>query len=239
MRRLVIAAHPDDEILGMGGTIKKLTKKGDKVKIAILATGITARRSNKFKNSTKYETEDYNINEISEQIETLRKEARQAAEIVGVKDVEFFDYPDNEMDLISNLQVTKTIEKLIEDFKPKTLYTHSNFDINIDHRIIHNATLTATRPNSNTSVNEVIAFEIPSSTEWYFPTQFSPNLFVDISKELPTKLKAMKKYSKEIRQFPHPRSVEALEAVAKRWGSVSGFRAAEAFTIIRELKSDF
>lgn len=239
MKRLVIAAHPDDEILGMGGTIKKLSKKGDKIKIAILATGINARRSTKFKNSSNYNETSLDDNEIKKQINSLRKEALQAAKIVGVTDVEFFDFPDNEMDTVSNLQVTKTIEKLIEKYKPATIFTHSNLDVNIDHRIIHNASLTATRPNSNTSVNQLIAFEIPSSTEWNFPSQFSPNLFVDIDKELQSKINAMKKYSKEIRKFPHPRSPEVLEAVARRWGSVSGFKAAEAFSIIRELKSNF
>ena len=83
-----------------------------------------------------------------------------------------------------------------------------------------------------------ISFEVPSSTEWFFPMQFSPNIFVDIAKELPSKLKAMKNYSKEIRNFPHPRSTEALEVIAKRWGSVSGFKSAEAFILIRHLRSD-
>ncbi len=237
MKILVIAAHPDDEVLGMGGTIKKLTKNGNSVKIVILATGISARRSVNFRNTTNYQIDSSKSQEIATQIKNLRKEAKKAAKILGTNDVEFHDFPDNEMDLVSNLEVTKTIESILKKFKPSIVYTHSEFDINIDHRIIHNATLTATRPNNSSSIKKVVSFEVPSSTEWNFPQQFSPNIFVDISKELPSKLKAMAVYSKEIRKFPHPRSKEALESVAKRWGTVSNFNAAEAFMLVRQLEN--
>ena len=139
------------------------------------------------------------------------------------------------MDTVSNLKITKTIEHIINDFKPPIVYTHSSIDINVDHRVIHDAVLTATRLKFSNSISEVISFEVPSSSEWNFPNVFSPNIFVDISKELKTKLKAMKAYKNEIEKFPHPRSVEALEAYAKKWGSVSGFMAAEAFSLLRKL----
>ena len=155
------------------------------------------------------------------------------------KDVEFEEFPDNEMDVITNLQITKRIEKTIKNYKPDTIFTHSQHDINVDHRALYEATITATRPARSSSVKEIISFEVPSSTEWYFPTQFSPNIFVDIHKELPFKLKALKEYKTEIEKFPHPRSVKALEIISKRWGTVSSFYAAEAFYLVRQLKNKF
>jgi len=236
MKILVIAAHPDDEILGMGGTITKHIKSGNIVKIVIMATGIFARRSSNLKNSFKYSMTEKEAQIAQLQLKQLRNDAKKAANIVGVSDIEFLDFPDNEMDTVSSLEVTKSIEKIIEKFNPDEVYTHSQNDVNIDHRIIHDATLTATRPTSKTSVKSVYSFEIPSSTEWSFKSMFTPNVFVDISKELSKKIKAMESYKSELRKYPHPRSKEGLEAIAKRWGTVSGFNAAEAFCLIRELK---
>jgi LmbE family N-acetylglucosaminyl deacetylase len=110
------------------------------------------------------------------------------------------------------------------------------FDVNVDHRSLYLATLTATRPKKGTKIKKVYAFEIPSSTEWYFPTQFSPNTFVDISNEIKAKIQAIKKYKNELEAFPHPRSINAISSISKKWGSVSGFSNAEAFYLIRELK---
>jgi len=237
MKNLVIAAHPDDEVLGMGGTIKKLTRNGNDVKIVIMATGISSRRSSDYKNSTKYEVDEQILKKIKGQIDKLRKDAKNASAILGVNDIQFEDFPDNEMDTVSNLQITKKIEEIIQSYKPDVIYTHSQFDINVDHRALYFATITATRPKKNQNVKEVFSFEVPSSTEWYFPSTFSPNVFVDIGKEIKFKLKALKAYKNEIQVFPHPRSLEAISAIGKRWGSVSGFECAEAFYLVRKISS--
>jgi LmbE family N-acetylglucosaminyl deacetylase len=237
LKILVIAAHPDDEVLGMGGTITKYVKNGDSVKIIIMATGIFSRRSFNNTNASVYEVDESVLGEMSKQVQNLQKDAIKASKIMGVKDVEFLNFPDNEMDKKSNLEITKKIESIISKFKPDIVFTHSQHDVNIDHRIIYDATITATRPFSKFKVKEVISFEVPSSTEWYFPSKFSPNMFIDINKELPTKIKALSAYKTEINNFPHPRSAEGLEIIAKRWGTVSAFNAAEAFYIVRQLKS--
>ena len=235
MKVLVIAAHPDDEVLGMGGLLKKFSKKENDIKIVFLATGISSRRSNDYLNSTKYKINNNLKNDIEKQIEKLQKDARKALSVLGIKKIQFEDFPDNEMDTVSNLKITKKIEAIIDDYRPDTVYTHSQCDINVDHRLIYESTITATRPKKNSVVKQVISFETPSSTEWYFPQKFSPNIFVDISKELKFKLKAMQYYKNELMEFPHPRSIEALEIIAKRWGTVCGFNAAEAFCLVRNL----
>ena len=146
MNVLVIAAHPDDEVLGMGGTIKKYTKNKHNVKIVIMATGIFARRSQNGKNSTTYNVDEQSIAIMEKKLDELRCNAKKATKILGVTDLELLDFPDNEMDKVSNLEITKKIESIIEKFKPTVVFTHTQHDINIDHRIIYNATVTATRP---------------------------------------------------------------------------------------------
>lgn len=183
MKVLVIAAHPDDEVLGMGGTIRKYVKDGHKVKIVIMATGIFARRLEKYQNSTKYEMIGKSKQIMGKELVELRKNAKKAGKILGASDIEFVDFPDNEMDTVSNLQVTKKIESIIQQFNPEVVYTHSQHDINVDHRVLYYATITATRPTPTCKVKQVISFEVPSSTEWYFPSSFSPNIFVDINRD--------------------------------------------------------
>jgi len=238
MKILIIAAHPDDEVLGMGGTITKYVKSGHEIKIIIMATGIFARRTKNYRNSTQYDLEKKTSKSLEKELVELQKDALKASKIMGVKNIEFMNFPDNEMDTISNLQVVKKIESLIDQFEPSIIYTHSKYDVNIDHRILYDATITATRPTADCKVKEVYSFEIPSSSEWNFPSNFSPNIFIDINKELTTKIKAMKAYKNEIRKFPHPRSVEALNIIAKRWGSVSGLKAAEAFSLVRKISTN-
>jgi LmbE family N-acetylglucosaminyl deacetylase len=238
LKVLIIVAHPDDEVLGMGGTITKYVKNGDSVKIVIMATGVFSRRSSNNMNASVYEVDDDMLKKMSKQVQNLQKDAIKASKIMGVTDVEFLDFPDNEMDKKSNLEITKKIESIISKFKPDIVFTHSQHDVNIDHRMIYDATITATRPFSKFKVKEVISFEVPSSTEWYFPSKFSPNMFIDINKELNTKIKALSAYKTEINDFPHPRSAKGIEIIAKHWGTVSAFNAAEAFYIVRQLKTN-
>ena len=234
MKILVLAAHPDDEVLGMGGTIKKLSKKGNDIKIIFMSTGILSRRKIETKVSKQVFTKDW-MKKNANKIKNLRDDAKKAGKILGVNEIEFMDFPDNEMDMVSTLMITKSIENSIKDFKPNVIYTTPQNDVNVDHQKVFASTLVATRPYKNSILQEVISYEIPSSTEWFFPSQFSPNIFVDISKEFTSKIKAIKAYKTEIREFPHPRSIEALEVITKRWGSVSGFNYAEAFRLVRTL----
>ena len=223
---LVIAAHPDDEVLGCGGTIVRLKNELNSIYVAILGEGITAR---------------YNQRERAEGgvLEVLRKSSERVAEILGIKDLFLFNLPDNRFDTVPLLDIVKIIEGLIEKIKPTIIFTHHGGDLNIDHSIIHRATLTATRPIAGYSVKQVYAYEVPSSTEWVF-NQFSkcfhPNVFIGIGATLEKKIKAMELYESEVRSFPHPRSPEALRVLAKRWGSVAGLEAAEAFELIREIR---
>jgi len=230
---IVFVAHPDDEVLGMGGTILKHAKKGDYVKVVYFATGITSRRSLNYQNKVAYEQMDTKLTQ--KQIEGLRRNVKNASKILKVKELKFYEFPDNEMDAIPLLKIVKIVEKEIKETKPDKVYTHHYHDLNVDHRIVFSAVLTACRPHGS-SVKEIITFEVPSSTEWNYPSYFNPNYFVNIRIELSSKLKALQAYKNEIRRFPHPRSVKNLRNVAERWGSVSANVAAEAFEIIRKIE---
>lgn len=223
-RILVVAAHPDDEILGCGGTIARLTKAGDKCSVLILGEGITSR------------DRERNRNKRAAEIKLLKERAIMANAIVGVKDVFIDDLPDNRFDTVPFLDVVKKIERIIEKVNPDTIYTHFRDDLNIDHRIIYKAVLTACRPVINKCPFELYSFEVPSSTEWNYPCTYAPNLFVDISDVIHKKIKALEVYKTEVRKFPHPRSREAIENIAIRWGSVSGLGCAEAFEVIRIIR---
>ena len=158
MRVLIFVAHPDDEVLGMGGTILKHSQKGDYVKVVYLATGITSRRSTNFQNSVSYEQNENETNEIQKEIKDLHNDAKKSCKILKVKDLEFYDFPDNEMDSVPLLKIIKVIEKEIKEIKPDRIYTHHFHDLNVDHRTVYNAVLTATRP-IETKVKELISLK--------------------------------------------------------------------------------
>jgi|SRR5579871_63100 len=223
---LVVAAHPDDEILGCGATAARLVREGHHVHFAILGEGLTARHSNR----SDAEKSD---------LEKLHQQVRSAAAKLGVTDVALYGFPDNRLDTVPLLEVVKIVEELIERLRPEILYTHHDGDLNVDHGVIHRAVLTATRPVQGHPVREVYAFEVPSSTEWAFQRvqpAFRPNVFVDVAGTVEAKIAAMECYRSEAREFPHPRSPQALRAIAARWGSVAGFCAAEAFELVRSIR---
>ena len=226
MSILVIAAHPDDEVLGCGGTMARLAKENQDVFIAILGEGITSRPAHR-------ELAD------PEKIKELHNLSRKVATLVGAKDLFMYSLPDNRFDTVAMLDVVKIIEDLLAKLKPQVVYTQHGGDLNVDHVVTFRATLTATRPMAGRPVRAVYAYEVASSTEWafqQFSPAFQPNVFVDISATLASKIRAMQTYESEARPFPHPRSPEALRAAAQRWGSVVGVPAAEAFQCVREIR---
>jgi LmbE family N-acetylglucosaminyl deacetylase len=226
MKVLVVAAHPDDEVLGCGATMARLANEGHEVHIAIMGEGITSRHSDRRQAD-------------ADQLERLHEQAHAAANRVKAKAVQLFKLPDNRLDTLPLLDVVKLIEGLVEKLKPEVIYTHHAGDLNIDHGVVHRAVLTATRPMAGQTVRDIYAFEVPSSTEWAFQRgepAFRPNIFLDVSATLEIKIQAMACYESEARKFPHPRSPEALRAIAARWGSVVGFQAAEAFELVRSVR---
>jgi len=223
-RILVIAAHPDDEVLGCGGTIARLNKEGYEIYTLILGEGITSRDDKRSKEKRGRE------------IANLKEQAKKANELIGVKKVFFHDFPDNRFDTVPFLDIVKTIEKVKKEIKPGIVFTHYEKDLNIDHQITYMAVITATRPLREETVKEVYSFEIPSSTEWSYPLSFSPNAFYDISETMDIKLKALEEYKSELKEYPHPRSLEAVELTAKYWGIKVGLNYAEAFKSVRIIK---
>ncbi len=224
---LVVAAHPDDEILGCGGTIARHVMSGATCHILILGEGITSRAINR------------NVDQQKNEILELKRQAKEAARIIGATSLEIDSFPDNRMDSVDLLDIIKRVEFAVEKYKPEIIYTHHSGDLNIDHRITAKAVETATRPIGEFRVREIYAFETPSSTEWAFTNSrefFHPNCFVNIEKTIDKKIEALNAYLNEKREFPHPRSAEALTSLAKIRGAQAGFQAAEAFCLIRKLR---
>lgn len=218
MSVLVVVAHSDDEVLGCGGTIAKLTNLGVEVSVVSFGEGIMARDSGKL-----------------EEVAALREAANDVARFLGVKKLKMFELPCNRLDTIPLLDIVKLVEGIVKRHQPQMILTHWKNDLNVDHRVVHDAVLTATRPMVGCSVKEIYAFEVPSSTEWRFGVSFNPDTYVDITDTLEKKIQALRLYRSEIRPFPHPRSLEALQALATWRGSTVGVGAAEAFQTIRRL----
>jgi len=228
---LIVCAHPDDETIGMGGTIKKLSKKHD-ITVLFVAEGITARRKSGYISNPSYDISEKEMKKMKEEIETRKIHARNALKILGVKKMKFLDYPNEELDTIPLLRIIKEIEYEIKKSKANIIFTHHHNDLNQDHRIVYEATITAARPIPGSKVSSIFSFEIPASTDWRKPYDFNPNFYVEITKEIESKVKALSSYHYEIRKNPHPRSKIITKAIAQRWGSLSGYYLAEAFEII-------
>lgn len=221
---LVIAAHPDDEILGCGATMARLSAEHD-VHIVILGEGITSRYAP-------------GTGPPVDKLRKLHEAASRAAREVGAHSPTLENLPDNRFDQVPLLDVIRLVEGHIERLRPHLVITHHPGDLNVDHRITFRAVLTATRPIAGHPVRTLLTFEVPSSSEWSFNhvgPEFRPNVFVDVSSTIERKIGALNQYSDEARVFPHPRSAEALRAIAMRWGSVSGLQAAEAFELVRSI----
>lgn len=221
MRVLTVAAHPDDETLGAGGTMARLAAQGHEVWICILTDGVTARHAH---------------------VEQQKECAIGAADVLGAANVVFCELPDQRLDSLPLLDVITPIEKCIGELRPEIVFTHFKEDVNQDHRTVFEATMVAARPVDGTSVRQLLCYETASSTEWAPPfpgSVFSPNVFVDISSTLPRKLEAMRSYERtwtgEMRPYPHPRSYEAIEAYARRHGVAAGVAAAEPFMLVRQV----
>jgi len=224
---LVVAAHPDDEVLGCGGSIAKWTKIGHSVSILIMAEGATSRDKRREQKLRKKE------------LSLLSMSSNKAAKILGANSVELLNFPDNRMDSLDLLDVVKKVEDQIENLKPDDVVTHHAGDLNIDHRITHQAVITACRPEPGKTVKRILTFEIPSSTEWQSPLAefpFIPNWFEDISDSLSLKIEALKAYGSEMMKWPHARSLKGVEHLAHWRGASVGFEAAEAFMLARNLK---
>lgn len=225
MRRLlVIAAHPDDEVLGCAGTVAKWTREGASAELLILGEGLAARGPQE-----------------ERAFEGLKSDCLKSARLTGYRKVHFESLPDNRFDTVPLLTIAQLIEKHLQRARPHVVLTHHLQDLNIDHRLCAEAVLTATRPfPSNRSVEQIYSFEVLSSTEWrsYAPEQmFIPNVFIDIRKTLAIKKKALQAYRGEIRRYPHPRSKQGIEISARHRGLEVGLHFAEAFRLIRQIES--
>ena len=220
-RVLVIVSHADDEAIGAGGTIARHAASGDEVHLAFLTDGVGARGQDAAEKASRW------------------KAARAAAAVLGTREPRFFDFPDNRLDSVDRLELAQAVEGLVAEVLPEIVYTHHVGDLNVDHVACHYAVLTACRPQPGFCVRRIYGLEVASSTDWSSPgvDTFCPTRFVDISATLDAKRRALECYHREMRPFPHQRSYEALEALARWRGATVGLAAAEGFTVLREIET--
>ena len=222
---LVIAAHPDDEVLGMGGTIAKLTQTGNEVYVLIVTDG----------SSSQYRDSD----ELNKIIEDKKLETKACADVLGVKKVFYGELPDMKLDCTPHIVINQIIENTVNKLQPQIVYTHFWGDVNMDHQQVYKSTLVAVRPVMGQIVKELYCYRVPSSTEWTpnkGDTMFMPNVFVDISDVAEQKYEAFAKYSTELRDYPHPRSVQYLRETDKATGLKVGLYCAEEFVLLRKIE---
>ena len=221
---LILAAHPDDEVLGCGGSIAKWANMGAQINVVYFTDGEASREM------------DLGLKEAA--IKSRKLFSEKAAILLGIKSITHFSFPDNRMDQVSLLEVVKVVESLIEKFKPELICTHHVGDINVDHQALSKAVLVACRPQPGHCVKTILTFEIPSNTEWQFGGGnfiFNPNFFVDTTLTVASKIAAMKVYSAELREWPHPRSIKGIEYQSRLRGASIGVDAAEAFMVVRQV----
>ena len=219
---LIVVAHADDETIGMGGTISKHNERGDDVFALSMTDGVSARED-----STRQDADK------------RREAANLVSKILGFKWLAFGNFHDNQMDSEPLLSIIKFIEQAKSAINPDIIYTHSNSDLNIDHRLTFQATLTAFRPEPSCEYRELRSFEVASSTEYsagHVSNNFLPNYYVSIEQNWKKKISALKAYKREIKDYPHSRSLEAIENLAKYRGNQVGLKMAEAFQVIRKIE---
>ena len=214
---LIVAAHPDDEVLGCGGTIKKHSMNGDNVTVLFMTTGVGARKNN------------------LTDVKRRKQAARKVKNILGIKKLIFLNLPDNEMDSLPLLKIIKKIEKVVFNLNPEIIYTHFSNDLNIDHEITFRAVMTACRPKPKMKLKKIIVFEVLSSTDWQINDKdnFVPNFFSEITNVISFKRKALEAYHFEMYEPPHTRSIVNQITCNKVRGASVGLEYAEAFKIIR------
>jgi len=211
MKILIFAAHPDDEVLGMGGTIKKMSKKNN-IELCVVSEGVTAQYTDK------------------KMIQVRKESCKKSAKILGIKKITFLDFPDMRLDKIPHLEINQSLEKIVEKTNPEIIFTTPNNDLNKDHQAVFESTLVVSRPFSS-NVKEILSYELPGIKK----TPFQSNRYVEINKEITYKIKAFKMYKSEIENFPHPRSIKAIENLSIQRGIESNLKNAEAFQIIRSI----
>ncbi len=219
-RILSIAAHPDDEMLGCGGTLALAASKGDKVRSVILGQGLLSRKH------------------PETSLNTLQEDSRKANRILGVDSTGFYELPDNAFDTVSLLSIVQIVEQEISSYSPDIIFTHYGHDLNVDHRRTFEAVLTACRPQPGFKNPDIYSFFVSSSTDWIDGNLFlsyAPNVYVDISATIERKLEALSYYRSEMKEYPHSRSIEALRIFSKYWGNRIGREYAEPFILIRKI----
>ena len=222
---LIIAAHPDDEVLGCGGLLSKISNKS-KISIIFIGEGSSCRYADLKDNGIKNDIRDREI------------AANKAANAYSLKDLEFFNLPCGRMDQIPIIEINKIIESKISRFNPDIIFTHDPFDVNNDHKIIYRSTIMSTRPNSKSNVSNIFTYEVPSSSECGFSPdgQFSPNYFVELSKlDIQKKFETLSYYNSEIDDFPFPRSFKGIQTYARYRGMQAAVEYAEAFKLVRSV----
>ena len=226
-RTLVVAAHPDDEMLGCGGTLAKLRDRGEAVGVLFVAEGESARFDGAQRGSEP----------VLKAIESRNRNALNALSSLDIhsSDITFLNLPCCRLDEVPQIEIAKSIENHVLAFKPSRIFCNAARDTNIDHRLVFNAVLTATRPKGQMRCPDLLAFEVLSSTEWNTTSPFRPTLFEDITGYLDAKMAAMACYDDEMRPAPHPRSPEVIAALATYRGAQVGVQAAEGFDLVRSL----
>jgi LmbE family N-acetylglucosaminyl deacetylase len=229
-RLLIVAAHPDDEVLGCGGTVRRMVSAGWEAHLVVFTGGVGGRHA----------ADSAGLREVQVEQDSLREQMESAADVIGFGSIAVLDFPDNRMDTVSRTELVLALRPIVENVRPRIVFTHHPGDYNWDHARVFDAVMMAARPNPPEFMPEEIrTFEVLSSTEraWQESSRaFLPNLFVDIATTIDMKKLALRYYHSENRPYPHPRSIEAVEYLARKRGNEVGLKYAEAFHVVRKVE---